>query len=146
MNRRSHGHSFGESNHHLQFTPKYRRRVFREPIIRKVCKGFCHVVANELGINLVAVEFGPDHMHMFVSNCKNWSDAQLANRFKGRLAYEIRRRFPELVSKYIWGDHFWSAGYFHETVGSVTAEARRYYIERCQKKHWGQQSIASFTN
>ena len=146
MDRRSHGHSFGESNHHLQFTPKYRRRVFRETIIRKVCKGFCRIVADELGITLIAIEFGPDHMHMFVADCKNWSDAQLANRFKGRLTYEVRRRFNELVRKYIGGDHFLSVGYFHETVGSVTAEARKYYIERCQRKHWGQQSIASFTN
>jgi putative transposase len=146
MHRRSHNHSYGESNHHLQFTPKYRVKVFRERIIRKVCKGFCYVIAKQLGIALVAVEFGPDHMHLFVSDCKNWSDSELANRFKGRLAYEIRRRFPELVGKYLWGDHFWSAGYFHETVGSVTADARRYYIERCQKKHWGQQTMHSFTN
>ena len=146
MYRCSHNHSYEESNHHLQFTPKYRRRVFREPIIRKVCKGYCFVIARELHITLIAVEFGPDHMHMFVADCKNWSDSQLANRFKGRIAYEVRRRFPEIVRKYLWGGHFWSAGYFHETVGSVTAEARKYYIERCQKKHWGQRSIASFNN
>jgi putative transposase len=146
MHRRSHNHSFGESNHHLQFTPKYRKKVFREPVIRNVCKGFCSIIASELNITLIAVEFGPDHIHIFVADCKNWSDAQLANRFKGRIAYEVRRRFPEITGKYLWGNHFWSAGYFHETVGSVTAEARKYYIERCQKKHWGQLKLSSFTN
>jgi len=36
----------------------------------------------------------------------------------------------------LWGRKFWSAGYFAETVGRVTSETIRYYIERQQGKHW----------
>ncbi len=33
-------HSLGESNYHFQFTPKYRRDVFRDVIIKKACEEF----------------------------------------------------------------------------------------------------------
>jgi putative transposase len=136
MNYERHSHSFGLSCHHLQFTPKYRRKVFEEKTIRRFCEGFCHVIAKELGVRLVAVNFGTDHMHIFVANCKHYSDTQLAHAFKGRLSYEIRRRFSDLLARHKLGDSFWSNGYFYETCGNVTASAREYYIKRMQNKHW----------
>jgi REP element-mobilizing transposase RayT len=51
-------HSLGEANFHLQFTPKYRRDVFRETAAR-------------YGFAIHAVEFGSDHAHIFVGACKN---------------------------------------------------------------------------
>lgn len=136
MHRRSYSHSFGESNHHLQFTPKYRRPVFSHRVIRMEARYWASQKAKELNIKLVACEFGPDHMHLFVARCKNWSDAQLAQRFKGFIARKLRQRCWDILRKWLWGDSFWSDGYFHETVGSVTAQARAYYIKRCQRKHW----------
>ena len=153
MHYDKHSHSFGISCRHLQFTPKYRRKVFREEVIRRFCKGFSCVIAGKLGIRLVAVNFGPDHMHLFLANCKHYSEEQLAQRFKGRLSYEVRRRFPDILAKYRLGRSFWSDGYFYETCGNVTASAREYYIKRMQKKHWpviehrnGQAQLIDFTN
>lgn len=153
MNYERHSHSFGLSCHHLQLTPKYRRKVFNEEIIRRFCSGFSRIIADELGIRLVAVNFGPDHMHLFVANCKRYSDIELARRFKGRLSFEVRRRFPDILWKYKLGRSFWTDGYFYETCGNVTAEAREYYIERMQQKHWpvvdhrsGQAQLTKFTN
>ncbi|MBA1336904.1 MAG: hypothetical protein HPY66_3340 [Firmicutes bacterium] len=36
--------------------------------------------------------------------------------------------FPELKKRY-WGQHLWSRGYFCATVGSVTEEMIKQYIE-----------------
>ena len=36
----------------------------------------------------------------------------------------------------LWGDSFWSDGYFYESVGRVTSESVEYYIKRQQGKHW----------
>ena len=148
----SHSHSFGLSCRHLQFTPKYRRKVFRDPVIKRACKGICSAVARELEIVLAAAEFGPDHMHIFLANCKHYSEVELANRFKGRISYEIRKRFAEKLIKFRLGKSFWNDGYFYETCGNVTAEARENYIKRGQLKHWivvnhkGQTRLSSFTN
>jgi hypothetical protein len=36
----------------------------------------------------------------------------------------------------LWGDSFWSDGYFYRSVGSTTAEAVQYYVEHSQRRHW----------
>lgn len=102
--RTSHSHSYGESAVHLQFTPKYRREAFSDPIVLKVTIGLLHLVAKELGIDLIAAEGGPDHIHLFIRNWKNYSIPQLANRFKGRTSYEMRKRFPDRLWKFRLGE------------------------------------------
>ena len=36
----------------------------------------------------------------------------------------------------LWGGSFWSDGYFYESIGRVTSETMKFYIERQQGKHW----------
>ena len=100
----------------------------------------------ELNIELVAADFGPDHYHAFFRNWKNYSIARLANTFKGKSSYLIRRLIPEELIKYKLGKSFWSDGYFYETCGSVTAASREYYVKRCQTKHWQKDLQAKLTN
>jgi len=136
MEWNSFSHSYGESYLHLQFTPKYRRKVFANKAIRRACKNFMLWIAKQLKVEIEAVEFGPEHLHLFIKNWKNYSISYLAQVFKGKSSFEIRRRLPKELQKFKLGNSFWSDGYFHETVGSVTAEARKFYIQRCQDKHW----------
>ena len=136
MERVSSSHSYGESGLHLQFTPKYRRQVFRDTQIQDACRQQFVQIAKSLGIHLNAVEFGPDHTHMFVSNWKNYAIPELAQRFKGASSKRIRETLWNKIRPWRMGKSFWTDGYFYETCGSVTAESRTFYIERCQSKHW----------
>ena len=136
MNFQNGKHSIGGSNYHLQFTPKYRREVFKSMGVRNLCKAAFKKKARELGVNLESVEFGPDHVHLFVTNCKNFSASKLAFYFKGASSFYIRKHNLPIVKQKLWGKSFWSDGYFYETVGRVTAETVKFYIERQQKKHW----------
>mgnify|MGYP000627919868 CR=1 FL=1 len=136
MFRRSYAHTYGECNYHYQFTPKYRRKVFLYREVRAETRKTLKQICSELNITLVAVEFGPDHCHVFLAGCKNYAVSYLAARIKGRTSIRIRNSCCEQISGMLWGNAFWTRGYFHETVGSVTADARRFYIERCQGKHW----------
>ena len=43
----------------------------------------------------------------------------------------------------LWGDKFWSGGYFHRTVGAVTKETVRKYVAESQKKHWDNRLIGT---
>ena len=68
---------------------------------------------------------------------KNYSIADLAQRFKGASARVIREKYPvRLVVKGLYGDSMWSDGYFHRTVGAVTTETMKQYVTESQKKHW----------
>lgn len=129
-------HSVGGSNYHLQFTPKYRRCVFEDIRIRMECERLAMEKAKQLGVDIGAIEFGPDHMHLFVTGCRNYSVSQLVQHFKGYISRYIRLEYANKLRPYLWGDSFWSDGYFYESVGRVTAENVKFYIERQQKKHW----------
>ena len=105
-------HSVGLSNYHMQFTTKYRRDVFRDRMVIKKCKESFKEVANKLGIIILALEFGPDHVHLFVGNCKNYSISQLARHFKGFSSKVIREECRDNIKRKLWGNKFWSNGFF----------------------------------
>jgi putative transposase len=129
-------HSLGESNYHFQFTPKYRRDVFRDVILKKACEESFLRIAEKYKMIVRALEFGPDHVHLFLGNCKKYSVPQIAQYFKGASSRELRERYWEYVRIKEYGDSFWSDGYFYESVGRVTSESVEYYINRQQGKHW----------
>jgi putative transposase len=83
-----------------------------------------------------ALEFGPDHVHLFLGNCKKYSVPQVAQYFKGASSRELRKKYMDRINIKLWGDSFWSDGYFYESVGRVTSESVEYYIKRQQGKHW----------
>ena len=88
-------------------------------------------------MQLAGVGIGPDHAHIFVASWKNYSIAELAQRFKGASSRVIRQKLPvRLTVKGLYGDSMWSDGYFHRTVGAVTTETMKKYVNESQKKHW----------
>ena len=58
------GSARGESNFHLVFTPKYRRDVFWDEEVKKMCLESFARTCLALGIHVEACEFGPDHVHV----------------------------------------------------------------------------------
>jgi len=136
-------HSVGEANMHLQFTPKYRKPIFEDEDIRMTCEQVFVGIAESMGISLAGVGFGPDHAHLFVTGCKNYSAAELAQRFKGASSRVIRKNCWGKLSKWLYGDSMWSDGYFYRTVGAVSNESMRRYVVESQKKHWTAQKAAT---
>ncbi len=128
--------SVGEINLHLQLTPAYRRDVFADEQVKELVKIYFLEKAKKLGVIVSALDFGPDHMHAFLTNWKHHSLEKLANEFKGFVSYMMRKHHRSLFRQKLWGKKFWSEGYFYRTVGAVTADAVKYYVEHSQKKHW----------
>jgi len=129
-------HSLGESGLHLQFTPAYRRPVFEIPKVRRLVRLYLENKTKRMGIILAGIGFGPDHLHVFVCNFKNYSIAELARQLKGFVSRMMRKNHKKLFRHLLWGDKFWTSGYFHRTVGAVTTETMKFYIEHSQDKHW----------
>ena len=137
-------HSVGESNYHLQFTPKYRKKVFANPIVRIECERILTGIANQLGIIMSGIGFGQDHVHLFVSNCKNFSPVELARRLKGASSRMLRANLCKELRPFYWGDSFWSDGFFYRSVGAVTAEVMQNYVSVSQQKHWQTQDLEDY--
>ena len=136
---KSSGHSVGESNWHFQFTPAYRRGIFVDQLTRELATAYIFEAARHINLHIAAINFGPDHVHIFLEDTRKVSVIDAVQKLKGYSSYMMRKRHRELFSNYLWGDKFWSAGYFYQTVGTITAESVKEYIEKSQSKHWSQQ-------
>jgi putative transposase len=132
----SSAHSVGEANMHLQFTPAFRRAIFADPQVRELTIGFLLNKAHAMGVYVTAIEAGPDHVHLFVTGWRRYAPAELARQLKGYTGYMMSTYFRPLFKHLLWGNRFWSGGYFYRTVGAVNAETVKRYIEEGQEKHW----------
>ena len=128
--------SVGEINLHLQLTPAYRRQIFCDEKTRELTKIYFMEKAKKLNVIISAMDFGPDHAHLFITNWKHLSLEKLVNELKGFTSYMMRKFHKDLFRNLLWGKKFWSEGYFYRTVGVVTKDAVKYYVEHSQKKHW----------
>ena len=131
-------HSVGESNYHISFCPKYRRDIFVDKYVKKMFFELCTQIARDKGLLLLAVNAGPDHVHLFVGNCRKYTVGTIVKYFKGITAKRMREHpvAGQIIRKKLWKDAVWSRGYFYRSIGSTTNQAMEYYVKYAQRKHW----------
>ena len=145
------GHCMGEANWHLQFTPAYRRAIFADPLTRELTTAYLLEAAARLGVHVAAINYGPDHVHLFLEETRKVSVADAVRHLKGYSSYQMRTAHRALFSHLLWGTKFWSGGYFYQTVGTITADTVKTYITHSQQKHWAppraqpQRTLLSFS-
>ena len=113
--------------YHFVWIPKYRRDILVGEVTeysREVLKQ----ILEELDCEPIALEVMPDHVHVFTLCPPRLSPAYVANYLKGKSARKILQRFPELRAKTSRG-RLWSRSYFVATVGNVTTEVVKRYVE-----------------
>ncbi|ADE15102.1 transposase IS200-family protein [Nitrosococcus halophilus Nc 4] len=111
--------------YHLVWCPKYRRSVLVDGVAKRLDQ-LIREVANEFEMTVHAMEIMPDHVHLFVESDPRWCVAEIVNRFKGRSSRILRSEFPVLRSRL---PTLWSRSYYAGTVGHVSEESVRRYIE-----------------
>lgn len=104
--------------------PKYRRSVLTGAIADRL-SDLLRGKAEELGVEIEAMEVMPDHVHLFVSAPPIYAPQELANRFKGYTSRVLRQEYPGLKSRL---PSLWSRSYYVGTAGAVTAEIVKRYI------------------
>ena len=60
---------------------------------------------------------------------QDYPPAKIVQYLKGKSSYRLQREFREWQKRY-WGQHLWGRGYFCATVGAVTAEQIKRYLEQ----------------
>ena len=75
-----------------------------------------------------------DHIHLLIQINPEISVSKVAQILKGGTSRIIRKEFPEL-EEFLWGDSFWSDGYFAESVGQVDEEIIKKYIREQENFH-----------
>jgi len=117
--------------YHVIFCPKYRRKVLVEPIAKRL-KELVLSKQEEYGYIVEEIEVMLDHVHMILDvNPKFGGIYRIVSKIKGYLSHELRNEFPELKTKL---PTLWTNSRFISSVGSVTLEVVKAYIENQKNK------------
>lgn len=116
-------------NYHLIWCPKRRKKVLTGNIKTRL-EAIVYEVAKEKGIDVLAFEVMPDHVHLFISAYPDVTVHQIIKAFKGRSSNLLRKEFPELMKL----PTLWTHSYFVSTAGNVSSETITKYIEAQSKK------------
>lgn len=111
--------------YHVIIVPKYRAKILIgnfKTIIEEALKE----KAESIGIDLEKCEILPDHIHMFIKCTPKHTISKVIGELKGYSSYTIRRLYPKYTSKY---KNFWSPSYYCETVGHISEEIIKKYID-----------------
>ena len=111
--------------YHLVWCPKYRRKVLTNDIAVRL-KELLNLKAQQLGIEIESIQIRPDHVHVFITGDPTEAIQHIVNQLKGSSSRILRLEFPELRSKL---PCLWSRSYYVGTVGHVSEETVRRYIE-----------------
>lgn len=117
--------------YHLVFLPKYRRRVLQGKVARRL-QGLFYEACKVNWWWIDEIKILSDHVHMVIQVQPKESVSDVVQRLKGGSSKILRKEFPEL-EEFLWGESFWSDGYFAETVGRVNFDQIKKYIQENQE-------------
>ena len=115
--------------YHVIFAPKYRRKVlvdgvdirFKQLVLEK---------QDEFKYKIIEMEVMPDHVHLLIDSNPRVGIYNQINKIKGYTSRLLREEFPFLRKKL---PTLWTRSKFISTVGSVSIEVVKKYIE--EQKH-----------
>lgn len=116
--------------YHVIFCPKYRRRVLTDGIDTRLKEIFLEV-AKKYDFEIIEMEVMPDHVHLLISCNPRFGIMDCVKKLKGTSSRLLREEFPVLVSKL---PSMWTRSAFISTVGSVSLETVKHYIEDQKNK------------
>ena len=111
--------------YHVIFCPKYRRKVLREPIAERF-KQIVMSMQEEQNFYVLGMEVMPDHVHLLLDIDPTIGVNIVIARIKGKTEHILNREYPELTRKL---PTLWTRSKFIATVGSVSLEVVKKYIE-----------------
>lgn len=125
-------------NYHLVFSTKYRKPVLTENIENRFKE---EEIGREKGFEVSQVEIGQkDHVHIFVSAHPKICPSYIVKMIKGVKAGKLLIEFPHLRQVFRKG-HLWNSSGYIETIGSISEETIRRYIEKQKRESHDNHSI-----
>ena len=94
---------------------KYRRDVFT-PEVLQTMKTACLAFGPAYEIYFLEIGIDNDHVHFLIQTVPNMRFSDLVKKIKSITARHIFKTHPEVKQK-LWGGHFWTQGYYANTVG-----------------------------
>ena len=120
--------------YHLVCPTKYRRKVFT-PNVEKTLVEVCDGISKRYEIEFIEIGTDEDHVHFLIQSVPVLSPQRIVQILKSITGKEIFAKH-EKIKKMLWGGHFWTSGYYINTVGQFASEeVIRNYVEKQGMKY-----------
>ncbi len=111
--------------YHVIFCPKYRRKVFKEEHQKRLKEIFLDV-ADKWEFNIIEMEIMEDHVHLLLECNPRFGIMKCIHKLKGISSNLMFKEFDDIRSKL---PTVWTRSAFISTVGTVSLDAVKKYIE-----------------
>jgi putative transposase len=118
-------HSLGQNWYHVVLVTKKRGKIFQWVETKEIAEKSFEWICERHDIDLFSKEVMPDHVHLFVSCPPDCSIRRLFQILKGGSSFYIRQHYHSLKKN----KHVWNRGTMYRSIGSVSAETLKHYIE-----------------
>ena len=116
--------------YHLIFVCKYRRKLLSSPNIIADVKRLSLESCQKHNVTIHYMEVDKDHIHYMIETTPNINLSNLVRTMKSYITYHIWKKYPAYLSKCFWKEKtFFSDGYFISSIGNVSQETLKSYIE-----------------
>jgi len=103
---------------------KYRRKILVGSIAAAL-RELIEAKASQMGWRILALEILPDHVHVFIQVDAKTSPSDIVRLLKGFTSRYLGKQFSWLRER----GHIWAKGYWISTIGNVSSETVKRYIE-----------------
>lgn len=118
--------------YHIVWCVKYRKQILVDEVESALKQDVANT-ANELGVQILAMECMPDHIHLLVDCTPQHYIPTMVKILKGNSARHLFMAHPELKSR-LWDGHLWNPSYFVATVSDNTSQQIKEYIQKQKQK------------
>lgn len=114
--------------YHLVWCPKFRFKVINGNI-KKSLKNILGDICNKYQYKILELEVMSDHIHIFLSAKPTVAPTDIVRTLKSISAIKLFKEYPKLKKFYARCGSLWSKGYFVSTIGNVSSQTIKKYIQ-----------------
>ena len=122
-----------DCRYHLVWITKYRRKIL-DNTMRERLSEILVEECKDMYVKIIRLNFESDHVHMYISIPVFQPIPYVVQQLKGVSSFKLRKEFGEYLSRYYWKKVLWAVGYFVATVGEVSDELIKSYVEKQGKE------------
>ena len=114
---------------HIIWCTKYRSPCFCTPELVNEMKDILRSIAELADVDIQEMEVMPDHVHLLCSFKPKYSITDVVKKLKGASARLFLKAHPEIRKAMFWGDRLWAPSYYVGSVGNMSKETIKRYIQ-----------------
>lgn len=140
-------HGIGWSIWHFEWVTKYRYKVFEDEKLQKLCGIAFEEAARRYRLGLEDYEIQPDHVHLLAHLRPSVSPSRAVGLIKGYSSRLLFLTAEKKLRNYYWRNptkrSLWGAGKFIASVGHITLEKAKEYMDQQEAHHAKKKTIQS---